>query len=150
MNPDGCEAEQAHELVIQGLTQAGERFRPGDWAERLCGMMSVYGEDRHLSYSPYLNPVIADGLRCVVVASVADRAELAHRLRSSQVPLAGVGLGLDPAHRAYEDLAGSFERLGASWICTPGEMQRPPIEWAQDGHRRLADLLEWRGVEETA
>ena len=67
MHPDGCEAEQAHELVIQGLTQAGERFRPGDWAERLCGMMSVFGEDRHLSYSPYLKPVIADGLRCVVV-----------------------------------------------------------------------------------
>jgi hypothetical protein len=67
MNPDGCDAEQLHELVIQGITQAGERFRPSDWAERLCGMMSVFGEDRHLSYSPYLKPVIADGLSCVVI-----------------------------------------------------------------------------------
>jgi Protein of unknown function (DUF3579) len=67
MNPDGCPDEQLHELVIQGLTQAGERFRPSDWAERLCGMMSVFGEDRHLSYSPYLKPVIADGMSCVVV-----------------------------------------------------------------------------------
>ncbi|MCC7081122.1 MAG: DUF3579 domain-containing protein [Burkholderiales bacterium] len=56
-----------HELVIQGVTQSGERFRPSDWAERLCGMMSVFGEDKHLSYSPYLKPVIADGLSCVVV-----------------------------------------------------------------------------------
>ena len=67
MNPDGCDAEQLHELVIQGITQAGERFRPSDWAERLCGMMSVFGEDRHLSYSPYLKPVMIDGVSCVVV-----------------------------------------------------------------------------------
>ena len=67
MNSEARPDARLHELVIQGLTQAGERFRPSDWAERLCGMMSVFGEDRHLSYSPYLKPVIADGLSCVVV-----------------------------------------------------------------------------------
>jgi hypothetical protein len=30
-------------------------------------MMSVFGEDRLLSYSPYLRPIVADGLACVVV-----------------------------------------------------------------------------------
>jgi uncharacterized protein DUF3579 len=55
------------EIVIQGVTESGHPFRPSDWAERLCGMMSVFGEDRHLSYSPYLKPVIAAGVRCVVV-----------------------------------------------------------------------------------
>lgn len=55
------------EIVIQGVTESGEPFRPSDWAERLCGMMSVFGEDRHLSYSPYLKPIIAAGIRCVVV-----------------------------------------------------------------------------------
>lgn len=30
-------------------------------------MMSVFGEDRHLSYSPYLKPVLTGGVRCVVV-----------------------------------------------------------------------------------
>jgi hypothetical protein len=55
------------EIVIQGVTANGQPFRPSDWAERLCGMMSVFGEDRHLSYSPYLKPVIAAGVRCVVV-----------------------------------------------------------------------------------
>lgn len=30
-------------------------------------MMSVFGEDRLLSYSPYLKPILADGLTCVVV-----------------------------------------------------------------------------------
>ena len=55
------------EIVIQGITESGHPFRPSDWAERLCGMMSVFGEDRHLSYSPYLKPIITAGVRCVVV-----------------------------------------------------------------------------------
>jgi len=57
----------ALEIVILGTTVEGRPFRPSDWAERLCGMMSVFGEDRHLSYSPYLKPVVSHGVRCVVV-----------------------------------------------------------------------------------
>jgi hypothetical protein len=57
----------AAEIVIQGFTAAGHTFRPSDWAERLCGMMSVFGEDRQLSYSPFLKPVIIAGTTCVVV-----------------------------------------------------------------------------------
>jgi hypothetical protein len=57
----------AAEIVIQGITAAGEKFRPSDWAERLCGMMSVFGEDRQLSYSPFLKPVTIAGTTCVVV-----------------------------------------------------------------------------------
>ena len=59
--------EGSSEIVIQGVTESGHSFRPSDWAERLCGMMSVFGEDRHLSYSPFLKPVMIGGLRCVVV-----------------------------------------------------------------------------------
>src|SRR5687768_15689805 len=59
--------EGSPEIVIQGVTESGQAFRPSDWAERLCGMMSVFGEDRHLSYSPFLKPVMIAGLRCVVV-----------------------------------------------------------------------------------
>jgi hypothetical protein len=59
--------EGSPEIVIQGVTEAGQSFRPSDWAERLCGMMSVFGQDRHLSYSPYLKPIMAGGIRCVVV-----------------------------------------------------------------------------------
>ncbi len=59
--------EDALEIVIVGTTTAGGTFRPSDWAERLCGMMSVFSEDRHLSYSPYLKPVMSAGVRCVVV-----------------------------------------------------------------------------------
>lgn len=57
----------APEIVILGMTVSGRKFRPSDWAERLCGMMSIFGEDRLLSYSPYLKPIVANGLTCVVV-----------------------------------------------------------------------------------
>ena len=59
--------EDSPEIVIQGVTESGQTFRPSDWAERLCGMMSVFGEDSRLSYSPYLKPIMAGGIRCVVV-----------------------------------------------------------------------------------
>ena len=43
----------AAETVMQGINITGEKFRPSERSERLCGMMSVFGEDRQLSYSPY-------------------------------------------------------------------------------------------------
>jgi len=67
MNQEARAGAVAPEIVIVGMTQSGRTFRPSDWAERLCGMMSIFGEDRHLSYSPYLKPILADGLTCVVV-----------------------------------------------------------------------------------
>jgi hypothetical protein len=57
------------EFVIRGVTQEGKPFRPSDWAERLCGVMSIFGADQHerMSYSPYVQPVNSGGVKCVVV-----------------------------------------------------------------------------------
>jgi len=55
------------EFVIQGLTLDGKPFRPSDWAERLCGVMSAFGGDRRMQYSPFVHPISANGVRCVVV-----------------------------------------------------------------------------------
>ena len=55
------------EIVIQGTTQAGQPFRPSDWAERLCGVMSAFGGDNRMMYSPFVHPITAGGVRCVVV-----------------------------------------------------------------------------------
>jgi hypothetical protein len=73
-------ADQAHpskpparEFVIQGITQDGKQFRPSDWAERLCGVMSQFrpegtrGRHAHLQYSPYVRPTILGGVKSVVV-----------------------------------------------------------------------------------
>ncbi len=58
---------ETHEFVIIGLTVAGERFRPSDWAERLCGVMSQFGADQRMRYSPYVQPRTIGGVKCVVV-----------------------------------------------------------------------------------
>jgi len=67
MNPGSSPAAPSPEIIIQGMTESGRAFRPSDWAERLCGMMSVFSEDRYLSYSPYLKPIVVEGMTCVVV-----------------------------------------------------------------------------------
>lgn len=55
------------EIVIVGVTHTGRTFRPSDWAERLCGCMLLFGEDQRINYSPFLKPVIAAGIKCVVI-----------------------------------------------------------------------------------
>lgn len=65
----------AVELVIQGITVEGKPFRPSDWAERLCGIMAAFGNDRRMGYSPYVHPVTAGGVRCVVVDRRLEQIE---------------------------------------------------------------------------
>ncbi|MEB0139795.1 MULTISPECIES: DUF3579 domain-containing protein [unclassified Undibacterium] len=59
------------EFFIQGITSDGKPFRPSDWAERLCGAMSCFSPDggrhSHLQYSPYVRPILLNGIRSVVV-----------------------------------------------------------------------------------
>ena len=55
------------EFVIRGLTLDGNPFRPSDWADRLCGVMSQFGASHRMAYSPYVYPVLAEGVTCVVV-----------------------------------------------------------------------------------
>jgi hypothetical protein len=57
----------AVEFVIQGTTLDGKLFRPSDWAGRLCGVMSASGGDQRMQYSPFVHPIAANGVRCVVV-----------------------------------------------------------------------------------
>ena len=59
--------EAVVEFVIQGITLDGRPFRPSDWAERLCGVMAAFGGDRRMQYSPFVHPITANGVRCVVV-----------------------------------------------------------------------------------
>lgn len=63
------------EFVIQGVTKDGKPFRPSDWAERLCGVMSAFGGDRRMAYSPYVHPITASGQKCVVVDIRLERIE---------------------------------------------------------------------------
>ena len=67
-------ASKPREFFIHGMTSAGRPFRPSDWAERLCGVMSCYrpggiasGRDAYIGYSPYVRPTLIGGVKCVVV-----------------------------------------------------------------------------------
>lgn len=60
--------------LIKGITHAGKVFRPSDWAERLCGVMSAFGppgeraiKGAPLQYSPYVHPVMVDNVKCVAI-----------------------------------------------------------------------------------
>ncbi|MBO9538255.1 DUF3579 domain-containing protein [Herbaspirillum sp.] len=63
----------SQEFIILGQTSDGRQFRPSDWAERLCGVMSCFrpegsgGRNAHLKYSPYVLPTMINGIRSVVV-----------------------------------------------------------------------------------
>jgi Protein of unknown function (DUF3579) len=61
------------ELIIKGITLAGGPFRPTDWAERLCGVLAAYRpgfvatRGPVFGYSPYVQPTMIGGVRCVIV-----------------------------------------------------------------------------------
>jgi hypothetical protein len=66
-------------LIIEGLTEDGQRFRPSDWIERLIDTLSSYGADRRLDSRPYvgserrqrqvqfLQAQMIDGAKCLLV-----------------------------------------------------------------------------------
>jgi hypothetical protein len=73
--------ERADEFIILGVTSKGRQFRPSDWAERLCGVMSCFrpagsgGRDAHLKFSPYVHPTVVNGVKAVVVNNALKRVE---------------------------------------------------------------------------
>ena len=53
-------------IVIEGLTQSGEKFRPSDWAERMSGSLCTF-KNRRITYSPMLQPTVQNGCACVIL-----------------------------------------------------------------------------------
>lgn len=58
---------ESQTFVIVGLTSDGKKFRPSDWAERLCGVMSAFGSKKRMRYSPYVGPGDYNGEKAVFV-----------------------------------------------------------------------------------
>lgn len=73
--------ELADEFFILGVTSDGRQFRPSDWAERLCGVMSCFrpegsgGRNSHLQFSPYVRPTVLNGTKAVVVNNELKKIE---------------------------------------------------------------------------
>ena len=73
-------SNSSKEVFIQGLTHDGKTFRPSDWADRLCGVMSQFRPGgpqpgSHLTYSPWCKPTVINGVKCVVVNAELRDAE---------------------------------------------------------------------------
>lgn len=48
-------------ILVKGVTNAGKKFRPSDWAERLSESVCWVGADHRIHYSPYVEPVLIEG-----------------------------------------------------------------------------------------
>ena len=48
--------QKIENFIIVGVTREGKKFRPSDWSDRLCGVMSAFGADHRMTYSPYVRP----------------------------------------------------------------------------------------------
>lgn len=54
-------------IIIEGVTNEGQRFRPSDWAERMSGKMATF-RNRRVYYSPLLQPSTnKEGFKCVML-----------------------------------------------------------------------------------
>ena len=56
-----------YEIIIHGTTSKGKTFRPSDWSERLCGILSSFDKGNRLSYHEWVRPMLVDNVRCVAV-----------------------------------------------------------------------------------
>lgn len=60
------------QYCIKGITPNGKVFRPSDWADRLCGVMSSFRPpdddgDPRFTFSPYVTPETIEDVKCVIV-----------------------------------------------------------------------------------
>lgn len=58
--------DELKKIIIEGITESGETFRPSDWAERMSGQLSTFRK-RRMQYSPLLQPSVKDGRKCVLL-----------------------------------------------------------------------------------
>jgi hypothetical protein len=67
--------ETPRELVILGITESGKTFRPSDWAERLCGVMALFDPQQRIGFSPYVRPILSNGVKCVLIDTRLERLQ---------------------------------------------------------------------------
>ncbi|KKL04750.1 hypothetical protein LCGC14_2612930, partial [marine sediment metagenome] len=63
----------SEKVIIRGLTLDGNKFRPSDWAERLCGAVATYGPGRRIIFHPEVKLAALDGVKCVVIDATLEQ-----------------------------------------------------------------------------
>ena len=54
-------------IIIEGIKEDGNKFRPSDWCERLATTLASFGEDQRLQYCKSAHPCIINGVNCLIV-----------------------------------------------------------------------------------
>ncbi len=54
-------------ILILGVKNSGQRFRPSDWVDRISSTLATYGPGRRLRYSSMVVPGIHEGVKCLLV-----------------------------------------------------------------------------------
>ncbi len=57
----------SEKVIIGGINNDGQKFRPSDWVERLASILSSFGEDQRLRYHKCAYPCTIQGVRSLVV-----------------------------------------------------------------------------------
>ena len=108
------------EFIIVGTTLDGKAFRPSDWAERLCGVMSAFGGDHRNSI--VIAGYQAPGTRGAALLSGAQTL----RIFGEEVRINCAVESIEElsAHADYEEICGwlnHFEQAPRSVFITHGE-----------------------------
>lgn len=83
--------------------------------------------------------------RTVRVKPLASLVQLPSLLVAWRSHLEAAGVAMRPDE--HQEVAGLLGRLGVSRICPVGTMQTPPLGWRHGGRPRIADLVQWTGIE---
>ena len=54
-------------IIIEGIKEDGNKFRPSDWCERLATTLASFGEDQRLHYCKSAHPCLINGINCLIV-----------------------------------------------------------------------------------
>lgn len=90
-----------------------------------------------VALGPAPDPEPGPGHRCIRVVATENRRATLKRLTNGATPLAGIAVGGEELEEAAE----SLRAAGATLVCAPGELAKPPLYWRQDGRSRLEALL---------
>lgn len=62
-------------IIVHGITLEGKKFRPSDWAERLCGAVASYGPNRHIIFHPKVTLASIDNIKCVLIDASLEKSD---------------------------------------------------------------------------
>jgi len=72
MTYDDLPSHRHRTHLILGITPGGKTFRPGDWAERLAGVITLFVKEkrpgRNLASTWLAVPFVDDGVKCLTVS----------------------------------------------------------------------------------